>query len=199
MTERITPTAPPPHPSDSPATMSSADASPTSSVVLFDGVCNLCSGFVNWVIERDPDARFRFVPLQSEAARAALEHFGRSGTNLGTIVLIDGGRAHVRSSAALRIIGGLRTPLRLAKPLFGWIPAPIRDLGYRLVAACRYTIRGKRDACCLPSPGLRARFPDPDDPRSALLAAGLAPTRTDPRTSHRCTASPMPAGQINAR
>jgi predicted DCC family thiol-disulfide oxidoreductase YuxK len=146
-----------------------------SSIVLFDGVCNLCNGFVNWVIDRDPASRFRFVPLQSEAGRGALEAVGRSGDDLGTIVLIEGGRSFVRSDAALRIAGGLNSPVRIVRSVFGWLPRWLRDAGYRLVAANRYRWFGRRESCRMPTPELRARFLDPDDARAALAVAGLAP------------------------
>jgi predicted DCC family thiol-disulfide oxidoreductase YuxK len=150
-----------------------AQAETGASVVLFDGVCNLCNGFVNWVIDRDPGNRFRFVPLQSPAGRAMLTALGRTGDGLGTIVLVEQGRGFVRSEAALRIMAGLRTPLRFSRALLGWLPAGLRDLGYRLVAANRYRLFGARESCRMPTPELRSRFLDADDADAVLRVGGL--------------------------
>lgn len=83
-------------------------------IVLFDGVCQLCAGVVRFAIARDPEARFRFAPLQSPLAQALLERHGCDPGALDTVVLVDGDGAHVRSSAALRIAAGLRGPAAMA-------------------------------------------------------------------------------------
>src|SRR5882762_5499318 len=72
-------------------------------VILFDGVCNLCNGFVQFVIARDPAARFRFAALQSESARRLLARLDGLAGLPDSIVLVDRGRVYTRSSAALRI------------------------------------------------------------------------------------------------
>ena len=126
-------------------------------VVLFDGVCNMCNGYVNYVIDHDPADYFRFASLQSEVgSKLAAEH-GLDAGALSTIILIEDGRAHVRSSAALRICRRLTGPLKLLWP-FIIVPAFLRDLGYRLIAKNRYRLFGKRDACRLPTPEDQARF-----------------------------------------
>lgn len=128
-----------------------------AAVVLFDGVCNLCSASVRFVVRRDPAGRFRFASLQSAAGRELLLRHGLDPDDLHSVVLVEGGRAYTRSDAALRIARGLRG----AWPLLGLlraVPRPVRDGAYRLVAANRYRWFGKRDACMLPSPGLRGRF-----------------------------------------
>jgi predicted DCC family thiol-disulfide oxidoreductase YuxK len=127
------------------------------SVILFDGVCNLCSGFVRFVIARDPDGRFRFASLQSNAA-SELVGSRLAGTVLpNSIVLVDGARVFTRSAAALRIFRGLRFPWPL---LFAFVvvPRPIRDLVYDFVAKRRYRWFGRQDVCMTPTPELRARF-----------------------------------------
>lgn len=127
-------------------------------VVLFDGVCNLCNGVVNFLIDRDPDARLRFAALQSDAAQAILEQSGQPN-ELDTLVFIDKGRASVRSTAVLRIVRHLPwywQPLRV----FWLVPRPLRDALYRLVARNRYRLFGKRDACRMPTPELKRRFMD---------------------------------------
>ncbi len=127
------------------------------SVILFDGVCNLCNGFVQFVIARDPNGRFQFAALQSPAARRLLGPLSPPADALGTVVLIEDGRAFLRSDAALRIGRGLTFPWPLA---FGFVavPRPLRDWLYELVARYRYRWFGRRDVCMVPTAELRARF-----------------------------------------
>lgn len=132
-----------------------------TSIILFDGVCNLCNGAVLFIIDRDPAGRFRFAPLQSELAVGLLRSLGVAATELGaapdSIVLIEGDQVYSRSDAALRIAKGLRRPW----PLLAWgkvIPRAIRDWVYDLVARNRYSWFGREDACRVPTPELRQRF-----------------------------------------
>lgn len=127
--------------------------------MLFDGVCNVCNGAVQFVIARDPRARFHFAALQSDVAEAQLRRFGDSGFVSETIALIEGGRLYTRSTAALRIARGLRFPWPLAYALIA-VPRPVRDVAYDLVARNRYRWFGKRETCMIPTPDLRDRFLD---------------------------------------
>ncbi len=126
-------------------------------VVLFDGVCNLCNGSVNFIIDRDPDGYFRFASLQSEEAEAIMRRAGSSGTTLESIVLVEGDRVFRRSDAVLRIARKLKGPWP-ALALFTVVPRPIRDRVYDWIARNRYRWFGKRDTCRIPTPELRARF-----------------------------------------
>src|SRR5215208_5374931 len=87
------------------------------SVILFDGVCNLCNGFVQFVINRDPDGQFRFGPLQSEAARRLIASVAGASPLPDSMVLVDAGRVWTRSDAALRIARGLSFPWSAAYAL----------------------------------------------------------------------------------
>ncbi|MCC6808738.1 MAG: thiol-disulfide oxidoreductase DCC family protein [Deltaproteobacteria bacterium] len=123
-------------------------------IVLFDGVCNLCNASVNFIIDRDRDGYFRFAALQSETAKALGETFSGDPES---VVLIEGGKRYAHSTAALRIARKLRG----AWPLFYAfivVPRPLRDVVYRFIARHRYRWFGRKDACRLPSPELKARF-----------------------------------------
>jgi predicted DCC family thiol-disulfide oxidoreductase YuxK len=136
-----------------------ADVPRDRPILLFDGVCNLCSGLVRFVIERDPDARFRFAALQSPAGRALLAKFGFDSDDFDTMVLVDGDDYYTRSTAALRTVAELDGPVSwLAAARF--VPRPLRDLGYDLVASTRYTVFGRTDRCMRPAPELEDRFLD---------------------------------------
>ena len=130
-----------------------------SGTILFDGVCNLCNGFVRFVIARDPAARFRFAPLTSPAATLVLRQAGVSRPLPDSIVFIEDGKAYVRSDAALRIARGLRFPWPLLYA-FVIVPRVIRDGIYDAIAARRYRWFGRQDVCMVPAPELRERFLD---------------------------------------
>lgn len=132
------------------------------STILFDGVCNLCNGFVHFVIARDPAARFRFAALTSPVATRVVRQAGVSLPLPDSIVVIEDGKAYVRSAAALRIARGLRFPWPL---MYGFIlvPRSLRDRVYDFIAARRYRWFGQRDVCMIPTPELRRRFLDSQD------------------------------------
>jgi predicted DCC family thiol-disulfide oxidoreductase YuxK len=132
-------------------------AEPGGPVVLFDGVCNLCNGAVRFVVRHDRRGRFRFASLQSEAGQALLRRHGLDPADLFSVVLVDGGRVTTRSDAALDVARGLGGAWRAAG-LLRAVPRPVRDRVYDWVARNRYRWFGRRDACMLPSPELRARF-----------------------------------------
>ena len=130
-----------------------------SAIILFDGVCNLCNGFVTFVIARDPGAHFRFAALSSDAAAGLLREAGITQPIPDTVVLVEEGRPYFRSDAPLRIARRLSFPWPLA---YGFLIVPrfIRDNIYDVIAARRYRWFGRRDVCMVPTPGLRSRFLD---------------------------------------
>jgi predicted DCC family thiol-disulfide oxidoreductase YuxK len=130
-----------------------------SATVLFDGVCNLCNGFVQFIITRDPDARFRFAALQSDAAAALLRDAGVTPPLPDSLVLVEDGRVYFRSAAALRVARRLRFPWPIAYGLVV-VPRVIRDRIYDYVAAHRYRWFGRRESCMVPTPDLKRRFLD---------------------------------------
>lgn len=135
-----------------------AGAHDTSSpVVLFDGLCNLCNAWVDFVLRHDGGAGIRFAALQSEVAKRILEDNGCPEVPGDTVVLLDDAGVWTESGAALRILRMLRFPYRLLHALVV-VPRPIRDRGYRWVARHRYRWFGKRDVCRVPTPDERERF-----------------------------------------
>ena len=154
-----------------------ADAS--APVVLFDGVCNLCNGAVQFILDHEDrsaagsrEHRLMFAALQSEAARTVLASASGAdeaarlatsgdarahGRDPPSIVLVEHGRAFTRSTAILRIARYLRAPWRWAA-LLVVVPRPLRDLVYRYVARHRYRWFGRSESCRVPTPELRTRF-----------------------------------------
>jgi len=126
-------------------------------IVLFDGVCNLCNGSVQFIIKRDPAGTLRFASLQSEFGQSQLKKFNIRSDALHSIILIEKHVCYQRSDAALKIASRL-TGLWPALSVFRIIPRFIRDALYNLIAANRYRMFGKQESCMLPTPALRARF-----------------------------------------
>ncbi|KYD15717.1 thiol-disulfide oxidoreductase DCC family protein [Geobacillus sp. 44B] len=128
-----------------------------NTIILFDGVCSLCSASVQFIIARDPHAVFRFASLQSEAGEALRQKFGVP--EVDSLVLLEDGRYYTKSSAALRICRRLAGAWKLFC-IFWLVPKPLRDYVYGFVAKHRYEWFGKRDHCLMPTPDIRARFLD---------------------------------------
>lgn len=133
-------------------------------LVLFDGVCNLCSASVRWIVARDRAERFRFAALQSDAAREALAAARAPAELPDSVVLVADGRVLVRSDAAIGIARRLGFPWSLAAAALV-LPRFVRDGIYGWIARNRYRWFGKQDACMVPTPALRARFLDADEAR----------------------------------
>lgn len=128
-----------------------------TAIILFDGVCNFCNSSVNFLLRRDRGGLFRFAALQSEAGRRLLAEAGLQHHDLDSMVLIEGGRVSVKSTAALR--AARRLPgLWFMTGLLLAIPRGLRDRCYDAFAARRYRWFGKRDVCMVPTAEMRSRF-----------------------------------------
>lgn len=126
-------------------------------VIVFDGVCNFCNAFVNFVLERDSSGLFKFGTLQSPQAQQILRHLQLSTEDYETFLLLDGGKLFTKSTAAIRILGLLGMPWSLVG-VFRIVPRPIRDLVYDFVARHRYQWMGKAESCRVPTEEERKRF-----------------------------------------
>ncbi len=124
--------------------------------ILFDGECAFCEGAVRFIATRD-GGRFRFGASQSPKASALLAGFGVTREAARSIILIEDGHIYLRSTATLRIASQLTAPWRWAAVLL-WLPLPIRDTAYNMVAAVRRRIAGVSNACEIPPPEIRARM-----------------------------------------
>lgn len=126
-------------------------------ILLFDGVCNLCNSSVNFVIKHDNNNVFRFAALQEEPGKSLLNKYNINPKDTDSIVLIENGKAYVKSTAALRAARHLSGGWPL---LYGFIiiPAFIRNVVYDVIAKNRYKWYGKKDSCMIPTPELKAKF-----------------------------------------
>ena len=127
-------------------------------ILLFDGVCNFCNGWVDFVIRRDPNGAIRFAALQSPEGAAVLKEVGLPSDYLDTVVLIEGdGRVRSASTGVLETLRKLQGPWPLLYFLI-IVPAPIRDFVYRRVAKARYRWFGQRSTCRMPTAEEEKRF-----------------------------------------
>jgi len=128
-------------------------------IILFDGVCNLCNSSVNFVIRYDKANHFRFAPLQSVAAHKLEQQYQLDLSAMSSFVLIENDQVYYRSTAALRVLRRLPLPWKLGYA-FIIIPAFLRNSIYNWIARNRYRWFGKRDVCMIPTPELLAKFLD---------------------------------------
>ena len=126
-------------------------------VVLFDGVCNLCNGAVQFLIRRDRNNIFKFAALQSDPAHALLKGYRVKANQFDSIVIVKEGRVYERSDAVLILASALGFPwnLVIAGKVF---PRWIRDGIYNFIARNRYRIFGRRESCMVPNAALKEKF-----------------------------------------
>ena len=130
---------------------------PGKSIILFDGVCNLCNGFVNFIIQRDKKNSFQFGSLQSAKVQELLKQYNYTSTQMSTVILLENEKIHTQSTAVIKIakqLGGIWALFNA----FIIVPRFIRDFLYNLVARHRYRLFGRRDACMIPGSEWNAKF-----------------------------------------
>ncbi len=137
--------------------MGTRDSVEQKRIILFDGLCNLCNGSVQFIINRDSKAYFTFASLQSSFGQYQLHKFGLPTNQLYSVVLIKDGILFQKSNAALEIVRGL-DGLWPALYFFKIVPPFLRDWIYGIIAKNRYSWFGKKDACMIPNPELKSRF-----------------------------------------
>lgn len=127
-------------------------------IILFDGVCNLCNGVVQFIIRHDKNDQFRFASLQGEEGRLYLSKFNITD-DLNSFVLIDQHKVYTRSTGALLVCRYLGSPFKYLYNLIV-IPRLIRDAIYKLISQNRYRWFGKKAACMIPTPATKSKFLD---------------------------------------
>ena len=128
-------------------------------IILFDGVCNFCNFWVNFVNKRDNRDMFRFAPLQSDVAKVMLSKFKLDDLVRESVILVSGENIYSKSTAALKIAKGLSGTVKVLYPLIIF-PKFFRDVIYEFVARNRYKIFGKRDSCRIPTEEEKLKFLD---------------------------------------
>lgn len=138
--------------------MTERDQTPQA-VIVFDGVCALCSRWVRFLLRFDRRGRYHFAAMQGRNGRALLLQHGLDPDDPLSFLLLQQDQAWTDTDAILRVLTGLGGGWRLAG-LLRVVPGPLRDRAYRALARNRYRWFGRHDACWLPSPAQAARFLD---------------------------------------
>ena len=128
-----------------------------SAVIVFDGVCVLCNGWVRFLLRHDRRARYRFAVMQSASGRALLSMHGLDPEDPVSFLLVEQGQAWTDTDAIVRVLSGLGGAWR-ATGLLRLLPRALRDRAYRALARNRYRWLGRHDQCPVPSPRHAARF-----------------------------------------
>jgi predicted DCC family thiol-disulfide oxidoreductase YuxK len=126
-------------------------------IVVFDGVCNLCSGSTRFILAHESAPVLHFASIQSQAGSRLMRELGLDPQDAKTFILLSADRAYFKSDAAIRVAGYLRWPWRILG-VVGVVPRPIRDWVYDRIARNRYRWFGRSDTCMMPTPELRSRF-----------------------------------------
>lgn len=126
-------------------------------VIVFDGVCNVCNRWVRFLLPRDPAGKFRFAHCQSAYGTDIMRRLGEKPDDPSTVVLVDGDRLYVRSTAILRTLAALGGGWRAALVLL-IIPQPVRDAAYTHFARRRYRWFGRTEQCVQPEVRWHERF-----------------------------------------
>ena len=127
-------------------------------IILFDGVCNLCSSAVQYVIEHDKKDVFRFTALQSDLGQEILKHIGINPNEIDSIVMYEPGVAYYyKSTAAIEIARHFGGVFHFGT-IFKIMPRFLRDSIYDYVARNRYKWYGKKESCMIPTAELKSKF-----------------------------------------
>ncbi|MGD0902096.1 MAG: DCC1-like thiol-disulfide oxidoreductase family protein [Terracidiphilus sp.] len=135
-------------------------------LVVFDGNCGFCNGWVRWLLRRDRRDRLRFAPSSSPAVAPLLARHAEllePGGVPGTVLVFRNPlepkeQPLTRFAATLALLAELPPPWPAVAAAMGWIPGFLSDPLYRLVARWRYRIRGRLESCPIPTPEEQARF-----------------------------------------
>ena len=126
-------------------------------LIIFDGECAMCNGAVNFIVSNESEAILRFASNQSSSGAQILVEHGLTKESAQSIVLLEDGVAYLRSDASLRLTKYLKTPWRVFHILL-YVPRPIRDFFYSLVAKNRHRFAGRIESCVNLSQDVRARI-----------------------------------------
>ena len=131
-----------------------------SAVIVFDGVCVLCNGWVRFLLRRDHARKYRFAAMQGPSGKALLRRHGIDPENPSSFLLLDVAGAWTDTHAILRVLAELGGPWRLLSRALALAPRAWRDRAYAALARNRYRWFGRRPHCAVPSPEDLGRFLD---------------------------------------
>ncbi|MGZ2430449.1 thiol-disulfide oxidoreductase DCC family protein [Rhizobium redzepovicii] len=125
-------------------------------LIVFDGECVFCSGWVKFALKHDRQRRYRFLAAQTPLGAALYRHYGLNERDYETNILIEHGRAFFKSDGSIRMVAGLGFPYSLVR-IFRLLPRRVADALYEFIARNRLKIAG-RQSCMVPTAEQRSRF-----------------------------------------
>jgi len=126
-------------------------------IILFDGVCNFCNATVNTIIKYDTFNHFKFAAQQSEAGEKILKESGYKGEDFNSVLLLKNNQVFTKTDAVIEVCK-LLTGMPRIFIFLQYIPKPIRDFGYSIIAKYRYAFFDKRTACMVPTTAQKNKF-----------------------------------------
>ena len=126
-------------------------------IIIFDGVCNLCEYSIQFIVNHDRQARFKFVSAQSERGKVFQRIYGVDTLQDGTVILLKGDQVYVKSDAAVEIAKDLDGLWRFLS-VYKFILKPARNFIYSIISKNRYRWFGKKNECLLPDNNIKERF-----------------------------------------
>ena len=129
-----------------------------SAIIVFDGVCHLCNGWVQFLLKRDKSERFLFAAMQTAAGRRLLQDHGLDPDSPVSFLLLENDIPYSDSTAILRVLDQLGGAWKSVAVVLSGIPRRVRDPAYRFVARHRYRLFGRRAQCMVPTPQSARRF-----------------------------------------
>lgn len=130
------------------------EMSHSNPIIAFDGVCNLCNGFIQWLIKRDKTKKFRYTTLQSDSGEVLVKAVAIEGDS---VILIYKGILYTLSDVGLKCMELLGGVWKIFSVLI-FLPKGFRDLIYKWIAKNRYRWFGKSDVCMMPDASIRSLF-----------------------------------------
>jgi len=128
-----------------------------ASILLFDGVCNLCNRSVQFVLKHEKQNKILFASQQSKIGQQLLAKFGMSANNINSFVFIENNQIYLQATAAFKVAKHLSFPFSLLQYL-AIIPSSISNGVYQIIAKNRYKWFGKKEQCWIPNQQLQHRF-----------------------------------------
>ncbi|WP_318243529.1 thiol-disulfide oxidoreductase DCC family protein [Fictibacillus norfolkensis] len=129
----------------------------TPAVLLFDGVCNLCNGSVQFILKHEKSEKLKFSAIQSDAGQKLLSQHNIDSEQTNSVILISEGVVYTESDAVAKVAEFLKSPYNMGKYM-KVVPRQIRNVFYKKVASNRYKWFGQKESCMIPTPDLRNRF-----------------------------------------
>lgn len=127
-------------------------------VLVFDGVCVLCSHWVSFVLKHDLQRLYKFAAMQTTTGRELLTSHGLDPNDPKSFLLLEGGRGYMDTDALIRVLKSFGGRWRVAATLIQLMPRFLRDAFYRTIARNRYQLFGRHDVCIVPSAQTADRF-----------------------------------------